>query len=207
MKFFREINEITEINLKSAKIMIENLTNYFDDEIDIIMESAEEFLGSLATSIRFGAKKFTDEDNNEFKNNMSMLAALDILRHGSARKDIDVNTINGYLNIIKNVTKTLTLSPLDVNIIHELGNLHDEDTGTSGLELRDHYIELYHRDPEQLVREINIIKTNYQRIGAHLQHLTATKEPAGEQPNKGVPHVGTTPVQNPGGPGGNYPGR
>ena len=206
MKLFREINETADQDLNAAKIMFENLTNYFDDTIDVIMESAEEFLGSLATSIKFGAKKFTDEDNNEFKNNMSMLAALDILRSGSARKELDVNSISGYLNIIKNVTKTLTLSPLDVNIIHELGSLHDEKTGTNGLELRDHYIELYHNDPEQLVREINIIKTNYQRIGAQLQHLAAQHQPAAV-PNNGVSHVGTTPVQNPGGPGGNYPGR
>lgn len=179
MKLIKQINERVAIDEQQIAVFMENVSTYMDDSVDIILETAEEFLGHLSLLVR--NDKLKDTDNN-MKNHLAMLAALSMLKNANARSKVKANSVESYMNLIDNITKDLKLTTFEANILKHLDSMKD-DSGKTGLQLRGDYIKLYQEDRDQLVKEINKLQSKYRQIYGHLKNMstkhTTASEPVG----------------------------
>jgi hypothetical protein len=145
--------------------------------IDTLVESAEEFLGQLSVNLSNG--KLPKEQNDiKLRDSMTMLTVLDLLRNPQSRKELNVNTIKGYLSIVDGVSRNLDKNGIEIQVMKELDRMTSVD-GKNGMDVRDEYIkQAVADDLTPLIQQVKKLGSQYQQIQAKLKTATTATQPA-----------------------------
>jgi hypothetical protein len=145
--------------------------------INTLVESAEEFLGQLSVNLSNG--KLPKEQNDiKLRDSMTMLTVLDLLRNPQSRKELNVNTIKGYLSIVDGVSRNLDKNGIEIQVMKELDRMTSVD-GKNGMDVRDEYIkQAVADDLTPLIQQVKKLGSQYQQIQAKLKTATTATQPA-----------------------------